>query len=154
MSMQWQVIASVDETKRSKYLVSGGRESTPSARPIVYISREQSIQHKLRNSVVSLSLVGSEPENVPLYASVKMYSQQSVLFNKDNHFPEKLDSRQLESGSGKLCNVVVSNLLWWELQHQQRQQQRHTSGAPREFQEDSAMPIGSTPIIVHAKLVS
>ena len=154
MSMQWQVIASVDETKRSRDLVSGGRESTPSARPIVYISREQSILHKLRNSVVALSLVGSVTENVPLYASVKVYSQQSIHFSKDNRFPEKLDTRQVESGSGKLCDVVVSNLLWWELQHQQRQQQRHTSGVPREFHEDFAMPTGSAPIIVHARLVS
>ncbi|KAG0060618.1 hypothetical protein BGZ89_012105 [Linnemannia elongata] len=154
MSMQWQVIASVDETKRSRDFVSGARESTPSARPIVYISREQSIQYKLRNSVVALSLVGSASDNVPLYASVKTYSKQSVLFSKYNRFPEKLDTRLVDSGSGKLCDVVVSNLLWWELQHQQRQQSRHTSGEPQGFHEDSTMPIGSAPIIVHARLIN
>ncbi|KAF9298746.1 hypothetical protein BGZ88_004953 [Linnemannia elongata] len=154
MSMQWQVIASVDETKRSRDFVSGARESTPSARPIVYISREQSIQYKLRNSVVALSLVGSASDNVPLYASVKTYSKQSVLFSKYSRFPEKLDTRLVDSGSGKLCDVVVSNLLWWELQHQQRQQSQHTSGAPQVFHEDSTMPIGSAPIIVHARLIN
>ncbi|KAF9135911.1 hypothetical protein BGW39_010726 [Mortierella sp. 14UC] len=148
MAMQWQVIASVDETKRSRDLVSGGRESTPSARPVVYISREQSIQHKLRNSVVALSLAGASPEDVPLFASVKVYSQQSALFRKDSRFPEKLDSRQLDSGSGKLCDVVASNLLWWQLHQQQR-----LTETLREFREDSAMPIGSPPILVHAKLV-
>lgn len=150
MPMQWQIIASVDETKRSRDLVSGGRESTPSARPIVYISREQSIQHKLRNSVVALSLAGAAPEHVPLYASVKVYSQQSALFSKDTRFPVKLNTSQLDSGSGKLCDAIVSNLLWWSLQQQQR---RQASRALREFHEDSAMPIGSSPIIVHVKLV-
>ncbi|KAF9155312.1 hypothetical protein BG015_010336 [Linnemannia schmuckeri] len=151
MSMQWQVIASVDDTKRSRDLVSGGRESTPSARPIVYISREQSIQYKLRNSVVALSLAGAAPEDVPLYALVKVYSQQSALFSRSNRFPQKLDTHQLESGSGKFCDVVVSNLLWWELQQQQR---RQSTGALREFHEDSAMPIGNAPIIVYAKLIN
>ncbi|KAG0277516.1 hypothetical protein BGZ95_005808 [Linnemannia exigua] len=149
MSMQWQVIASVDETKRSRDLVSGGRESTPSARPIVYISREQSIQHKLRNAVVALSLAGATPEDIPLYASVKVYSQQSALFRKDNRFPEKLDACSLDSGSGKLCDVIVSNLLWWQLQQLQR-----PTGALREFREDSVMTIGNSPITIHAKLVS
>lgn len=149
--MLWQIIASVDETKRSRDLVSGGRESTPSARPIVYISREQSIQHKLRNSVVALSLAGAAPENVPLYASVKVYSQQSALFSKDSRFPEKLDAHQLDSGTGKVCDVVVSNLLWWGLQQQRK---RKATGALREFKEDSAMPIGNSPITVQAKLVS
>ncbi|KAF9089336.1 hypothetical protein BGX23_006756 [Mortierella sp. AD031] len=153
MSMQWQVIASVDETKRSRDLVSGERESTPSARPVVYISREQSIQHKLRNSVVALSLPGAAPEDIPLYASVKVYSLQSALFRKDSCFPEKLNTRQLDSGSGKLCDVVVSNLLWWELQQQKRGQQQ-APGALREFREDSAMPIGGSPIILNAKLIN
>ncbi|KAF9907353.1 hypothetical protein EC991_011002 [Linnemannia zychae] len=147
--MKWQVIASVDETKRSRDAVSGGRESTPSARPVVYISREQSIQHKLRNSVVALSLAGASSEDVQLYASVKVYSQQSALFRKDNYFPEKLNWRQPDSGSSKHYDVVVSNLLWWQLHQLQKQ-----SGALREFREDSAMPIGTPPILIHAKLIS
>ncbi|KAF9928778.1 hypothetical protein FBU30_002098 [Linnemannia zychae] len=149
MSMQWQVIASVNETKRGSDLVSGGHELAPSARPIIYISREQCIQHKLRNSVVALSLADTALENNLLYASVKIYSKQSAHFRKDNRFPEKLEAHQSDSGPGIFGDAIVSNLLWWGLRNQQQ-----SAKALGEFNEYSAMATGDHPILMTAKQVS
>src|SRR5690554_2223154 len=96
MAIKWNVIASVDETRRqNECVVSGERESTPSPRPIVYISRTQCIQHKLRNTVVALTLSGPEARDrtnsIHFYALVKVYSKESMLFRKGPWFPEKLN---------------------------------------------------------------
>ncbi|KAF9303256.1 hypothetical protein BGZ74_004091 [Mortierella antarctica] len=111
--MQFRVIASVDETQRqnSTAILTGDRDSTPSARPILYISREQCLQHKLRNAVVALRLESGGPA---IYASVKIYSKESVLFRKDNRYPEKLIQHTATQGDNqqvKTGDAIATNLL-------------------------------------------
>lgn len=145
--MQFRVIASVDETQRQNNtaILTGDRDSTPSARPILYISREQCLQQKLRNAVVALRLEGGDPG---IYASVKIYSKESALFRKDNRYPEKLiqhTAAQRVAQQTKIGDVIATNLLWWELQ-QARQ--------PTEpFREESQMQGNDAPICIEAQTV-
>ncbi|KAG9325936.1 hypothetical protein KVV02_005780 [Mortierella alpina] len=158
--MKLNVIASVDETSRqclSSIAVSGERESTPTARSIVYVSREQCIQYRLRNSVVALTLPSKAEQEapLPLYALVKMYSKESILFRKDTRFPGNLGVREPEAGSPKTWDVVVSNLLWWELSRQHQEcGQFGTRKSLETFQEGRSMTSGASPIEIDAKLVS
>ncbi|KAF9990925.1 spermatogenesis associated protein 5 [Mortierella antarctica] len=158
--MKLNVIASVDETSRqclSSIAVSGERESTPTARSIVYVSREQCIQYRLRNSVVALTLPSKAGQEAPppLYALVKMYSKESILFRKEARFPGNLGVREPEAGSPKTWDVVVSNLLSWELsrQHQERGQ-FGTRKSLETFQEGRSMTSGDSLIEIDAKLRS
>ncbi|KFH72317.1 hypothetical protein MVEG_02608 [Podila verticillata NRRL 6337] len=146
--MQFRVIASVDETQRqnSTAVLTGDRDSTPSARPILYISREQCLQHKLRNAVVALRLEGGGPA---IYASVKIYSKESAIFRKDNRYPEKLVLHTTAQGVAqqtKMGDVIATNLLWWELK-QARQ--------PIEpFREESEMEGDDLSICIEAQTVT
>lgn len=145
--MQFRVIASVDETQRqnSTAVLTGDRDSTPSARPILYISREQCLQHKLRNAVVALRLEGGGPA---IYASIKIYSKESVLFRKDNRYPEKLIQHTAAQGVAqrtKMGDVIATNLLRWELQ-QARQ-------PTKPFREESEMQGNDLSICVEAQTV-
>lgn len=149
MSIHLQVIASVDENSTSHAAVlSGDRDAAPPSRPIVYVSREQCIQHKLRNTVIALTLPGAEPDQSPLYASVKVYSKESTLFRKDPRFPDKLTAQPSGTGSTKIWSVVVSNLLWWEIECQK------SKAFSREFREDIGMPAKLAPVVVIADVVS
>ncbi|KAF9958170.1 hypothetical protein BGZ72_000777 [Mortierella alpina] len=158
--MKLNVIASVDETSRqckSSMSVSGERASTPSARPIVYVSREQCIQYKLRNSVVALTLASKAGQESPppLYALVKIYSKDSILFRKDARFPENLGVREPEAGCPKTWNVVVSDLLWWELSRQHQERSQIDTRQPFEtFKEGLSMASGDSAIEMDAKLIS
>ncbi|KAG0351575.1 hypothetical protein BG005_008934 [Podila minutissima] len=146
--MQFRVIASVDETQRqnSTAILTGDRDSTPSARPILYISREQCLQHKLRNAVVALRLESGGPA---IYASVKIYSKESVLFRKDNRYPEKLIQHTATQGDDqqvKTGDAIATNLLWWELQQARR--------ATEPFHEESEMQGDDVPICAKAQTVT
>ncbi|KAG0202606.1 hypothetical protein BGX28_004922 [Mortierella sp. GBA30] len=156
--MRLNVIATVDETSRqcgSSMLASGERDSTPSARAIVYVSREQCILHKLRNSVIALALPTTGQEtSTPFYALVKVYSKESMLFRKDTRYPERLGVRESEVGSTKAWDVVVSKFLWWEIA------QQHENATPfqacqimGDFHEDIDMPAGHSPLEMDAKVV-
>ncbi|KAF9350852.1 hypothetical protein BGX26_011019 [Mortierella sp. AD094] len=148
MPFHLQVIASVDENSISTAaILSGDRNATPPNRPIVYVSREQCIQHKLRNTVVALTLPGAGPDQLPLYASVKVYSKESALFRKDSQFPDKLIAQPSETGSSNIWPVVVSNLLWWEIE------QQTSKSTPKEFCEDIGMPTGHAPVVAIADVV-
>lgn len=145
--MQFRVIASVDETQRqnSTAILTGDRDSTPSARPILYISREQCLQNKLRNAVVALRLESGGPA---IYALVKIYSKESVLFRKDNRYPEKLIQHTATQGDDqqvKAGDAIATNLLWWELQ-QARQ-------ATEPFSEVSEMQENDAPICIESQTV-
>ncbi|KAF9181297.1 hypothetical protein BGZ50_005599 [Haplosporangium sp. Z 11] len=159
MAIRWNVIASVDETRRqNECAVSGERESTPSPRPIVYISRTQCIQRKLRNTVVALTLSGpgarDRASDITFYALVKVYSKESMLFRKDPQFPEKLNVHKHEEAE-ESWDVVVSNQLWWELsQQQQRQLQNQTRAGLECFREDTTMPVNHPAIAVDARLIT
>ncbi|KAF8970039.1 hypothetical protein BGZ46_010574, partial [Entomortierella lignicola] len=147
MPFQLQVIASVDENSISNAtILSGDRNSAPPSRPIVYISREQCIQQKLRNSVIALTFPGNQE---PLYASIKIYSKESALFRKDSRFPDKLVANSSsETISSNIWSVVVSNLLWWEIE-------RHTLKTTQsDFREDVGMPVGHAPITGVAEVVN
>ncbi|KAG0057378.1 hypothetical protein BGZ83_010837 [Gryganskiella cystojenkinii] len=157
--MQLRVIASVDETRRQNAtLVSGEREATPSARPILFVSRELGLHQKLRNAVVALTLsakTGPELKSRTIHASVKFYSKESALFRKDAQFPVNLRAHQ-ETGSTtseKTWDVVVSNLLWWELQ---RIQSQYSALDTKEvgFREGRAMPAGQPALTICAKVVT
>ncbi|KAG0011385.1 hypothetical protein BGZ80_000724 [Entomortierella chlamydospora] len=149
MPFHLQIIASVDENSISTAaILLGDRNATPPSRPIVYVSREQCIQHKLRNTVVALTLPGAGPDQLPLYASVKVYSKESALFRKGSQFPDKLVAQPSETGSSNIWPVVVSNLLWWEIE-------QHTSkSASKEFCEDIGMPTGHAPVAAIADVVN
>ncbi|KAF9205368.1 hypothetical protein BGZ49_004131 [Haplosporangium sp. Z 27] len=147
MPFQLQVIASVDENSISNAtILSGDRNSAPPSRPIVYISREQCIQQKLRNSVIALTFPGNQE---PLYASVKVYSKESALFRKDSRFPDKLVANSSsETISTNIWSVVASNLLWWEIE-------RHTlKTIQSDFREDVGMPVGHAPVTGVAEVVN
>ncbi|KAF9160481.1 hypothetical protein BGX20_002513 [Mortierella sp. AD010] len=149
MPFRLQVIASVDENSISTAaILLGDRNAAPPSRPIVYVSREQCIQHKLRNTVVALTLPGAGPDQLPLYASVKVYSKESALFRKDPQFPGKLVAQPSETGSPNIWPVIVSNLLWWEIE------QQTSKSTSKEFCEDIGMPIGHTPVAVVADVVN
>ncbi|KAF9958363.1 hypothetical protein BGZ70_009222 [Mortierella alpina] len=156
--MNLNVIASVDETSRqcqSSTARSGERESTPSARSIVYVSREQCIQHRLRNSVVALSLPSQAGQQAPtpLYALVKVYSKESILFRKDTRYPGNLGVSEPQAGSSKTWDVVVSNLLWWQLSREHQGWSQMDTRQPSDtFQEDRSMKLEDSPIVINAKL--
>ncbi|KAF9573770.1 hypothetical protein EC968_008049 [Mortierella alpina] len=158
--MKLRVIASVDETSRqchSSIAVTGERASTPTARSIVYISREQCIQHRLRNSVVAISprTEAGQRAPSPLYALVKMYSKKSILFRKDTRFPGNLGVQEPEAGSLKIWDVVVSNLLWWELSRQYQECNQHERRQSSDiFKESHCMALEDSPIEIDAEVIS
>lgn len=146
MTFNVLVIASVDENNDPNGLHPRGQDPTPSSRPIIYISREHCIQHKLRNSVVALSLLGQgTPKR--LHASVKIYSKESALFRKYARFPEKLAVGSSDRGSANSYPVIVSNLLWWQIVQDQTQ-------TCMVFKEDVTMPTDHAPIELGAEVVS
>ncbi|KAK3828926.1 MAG: P-loop containing nucleoside triphosphate hydrolase protein [Benniella sp.] len=145
MAFNVLVIASVDENQDPSRLLSRGQDPVPSSRPIIYVSREQCVQHKLRNTVVALSFPGeATPERLPIYASVKIYSKESALFRKDTRFPERLTVRDSDHGFVKTWPVVVSNLLWWQIMQ----------GPNKTFKEDLTMLADHTPIEFEVKVVN
>ncbi|CAO3563641.1 unnamed protein product [Mortierella alpina] len=158
--MNLKIIASVDETSRqcqSSIAVSGERESTPGARSIVYVSREHCIQHRLRNGVVALSLPpkAGQQAPTPLYALVRMYSKESILFRKDTRYPGKLGVSEPQAGSSKTWDVVVSNQLWWQLSRQHQEgSQKDIRQSSETFQEDRCMKLEDAPTDINAKLIS
>lgn len=146
MAFNVLVIASVDENKDLNRLLSRVQDPTPSSRPIIYVSREHCIQHKLRNTVVALSFLGQGTPR-KLCASVKIYSKESALFRKDTRFPEKLSVQGSDHGSARSCPVVVSNLLWWQIMQDQPQNSMV-------FNEDVTMPTDHAPIELKVEVVS
>jgi len=151
--MLLRVIASVDETARlNPSHVSGARDAASSARPILYVARDQGLQLKLRNVVVALKAVGPNSSRT-IHASVKFYSKESTLFRKDSRFPDKLGTYHDGAQAAEtIWNAVVSNLLWWELQ--QLQPQDFTQGALAPFQEDRTMSPAQEPLVFTAEIVS
>ncbi|KAG0359766.1 hypothetical protein BGZ54_009844 [Gamsiella multidivaricata] len=145
MPFSLQVIADVDENSLSaRGFLLGARDISSSSRPVVYISREHCIQHKLRNAVVALTLPGAPSKCPPVYASVKIYSKESKLFRHDPRFPEKLGVEVIGNGSTTPWPVVVSSLLWCAISRIQY----HTSRVPEEFRGDVSMSAGQEPVEV------
>ncbi|GJJ73921.1 hypothetical protein EMPS_06279 [Entomortierella parvispora] len=149
--MLLRVIASIDETSRlDPSHVSGARHAAPSARLILYVARDQGLQLKLRNVVVALKTVGPNPSRT-IHASVKFYSKESTLFRKDPRFPDKLGTHHDGTQTSEtIWNVVVTNLLWWELQQLQSQ----GLGTHIPFQEDKAMPLAHPPLVLTAEVIN
>ncbi|KAG0244831.1 hypothetical protein BGX31_008508 [Mortierella sp. GBA43] len=135
MPFNVQVIASVGENKDTTGIASAVQDPAPSSRPIVYVSREHCIQHKLRNAVVALSFPRLDtPKKLILHASIRIYSKESAIFRKDSRFPEKLSVQDSGQGSTKSWPVVVSSLLWWQIM-------QHQTQTPSAFNEDIVMPV-------------
>lgn len=83
-----------------------------------------------------------------IYASVKIYSKESVLFRKDNRYPEKLIQHTATQGDDqqvKTGDAIATNLLWWELQQARR--------ATEPFHEESEMQGDDAPICAKAQTV-
>ncbi|KAI1309333.1 hypothetical protein EDD11_004116 [Mortierella claussenii] len=156
MPFHLQIIASVDERRQAEAacgLVSGEANATSPSRPVVYVPRELCLQHRLRNTVLALSvpLGDRSAKSIKLYASVKVYSKESIIFRKSPRFPEKLVAETAAtSASGNVWPVIVSNLLWWEL----GQHQNLDADTSEEFQETKGMPVGQSPIVVDAVVVN
>ncbi|KAG0322577.1 hypothetical protein BGZ99_003233 [Dissophora globulifera] len=151
MAFTLEIIASVDESASPTPIatVSGERNTVLPSRPVVYVSREFCIQHRLRNATVALSHPGPDL----LYASIKIYSKDSVLFRNDPRFPDKLVSNASGAGSASSYPVVVSNLLWWEIMRQQQEHDPVQEPLPTQFHQDLTMPATQAPLFVNARVL-
>lgn len=119
--MHLRIIATVDERKRSEPLLplKGELDSLPPSRPTVYVSRELCLRYRLRNATVVLTAPDAGDESLKVYASIKIFAKDSLLFRNDPRFPEKL-LHETTTGSEENWDVVVNNVLWWDIQHFQR----------------------------------
>ncbi|KAG0303184.1 hypothetical protein BGZ98_006920 [Dissophora globulifera] len=152
MAFTLEIIASVDESASPTPIatVSGERNTVLPSRPVVYVSRDICIQHRLRNATVALSHPGAGL----LYASIKIYSKDGVLFRNDPRFPDRLASNASGAGSASSYPVVVSNLLWWEIMMQQQEHDLAQGPLPTQFHQDLTMPATQAPLIVNARVLS
>ncbi|KAF9429780.1 hypothetical protein BGZ94_009548, partial [Podila epigama] len=137
---RFHVIASVDETQSQNFpsIRTSDKYATPAARPIIFISREQCLKHKLRNAVVALTTDNGE---TAVYASVKMYSKESSLFRRDSRYPATL--AQLKDNA---ASAIATNLLYWELKRAKKWT------AP--FSEESGDLVDDAPIIVDVQIIT
>ncbi|KAF9914437.1 hypothetical protein BX616_008303 [Lobosporangium transversale] len=160
MPFHLRVIASVEERRQmdANAVEPHIREleaNWPPRKRIIYIPRELCLQHRLRNTFVALTLPGSTSNNnkTVLYASVRIYSKESMLFRKDSRFPDKLLLTQPRAAelSLKEWPVVVSNLLYWEIRTQLMTEQLRVKG---DFHDDISMPADQDPISVDANIIN
>ncbi|KAF9581822.1 hypothetical protein BGW38_001031, partial [Lunasporangiospora selenospora] len=144
------LIAAVDDTRHQ----SGG--SIPPSRPIIYLPRDLVLLHRLRSSVVALRVQGAgagEELSTPIYAIVRIYSCESLLFRKGSQYPSKLSSRVTGDPSQKSWEAVASNLLAWEIKQQYLHRRMAASLTPQGYSDDADVSLDGLDITLEAESV-
>ncbi|KAF9166920.1 hypothetical protein DFQ26_006447 [Actinomortierella ambigua] len=112
--MKFRIIAIAPSTISDSTSLAGNGVQERQERPVLYVSREQSIKNRLRACTLELR---AEHGSAIAYATTKIYSKQSQSFQSDDRFPDSLAFSPDGDANGALTwDVVANSALWRELQ--------------------------------------
>ncbi|KAG0265979.1 hypothetical protein DFQ27_000229 [Actinomortierella ambigua] len=112
--MKFRIIAIAPSTISDSASLAGNGVQERQERPVLYVSREQSIKNRLRACTLELR---AEHGSAIAYATTKIYSKRSRSFQSDDRFPDSLAFSPDGDANGALTwDVVANSALWRELQ--------------------------------------